>query len=147
MNIGPHFAVAKPAILVTRHQQFAGARKFGVYLRHIARHDHRVHIGPGDQDAVNHVGRGQPQGYRPSLRKRDAMRGEHELRCNDPRRHGAVDADNSPEILLGELSREVKNLRINPLDIAWRIDVFGQGREHDHADCRGHQNTDTECPE
>jgi hypothetical protein len=54
------------------------------------------------------------------------MRSKHELRGNNPRGHGSVSADDGPQILLCEFSQEVKSLWIDPLDIAWRIDVFGQ---------------------
>jgi hypothetical protein len=59
----------------------------------------------------------------------------------------AVTVPSTPTTVLREFSREVKSLRINPLDIAWRIDVFGQRREHDYADRRSDKDTDTERPE
>src|SRR5215813_4226448 len=52
----PHLAVSEPAILVTRHQQVAGRRELGMHLRDEPGHDHRVDVGPGDQQAVDHVG-------------------------------------------------------------------------------------------
>jgi hypothetical protein len=42
----------------------------------------------------------------------------NELCCNDARRHGSVDGDDSPEILLGDLAGEVKRFRIDPLGSA-----------------------------
>ena len=75
------------------------------------------------------------------------MRDKHELGRDDPRCDGSVSGDDCPQILLGELAREVKSFRINPLDVARRIDVASERRKHDHADRRGDQNTNTECPE
>src|ERR1041384_4987195 len=40
LNGGPHLAVAKAAILMTRHQEIAGAGELGVHLRDISRDHH-----------------------------------------------------------------------------------------------------------
>src|SRR5262245_51545059 len=56
-----HLAVSQPAELMAWHQKVAYGLKHRVNLTDIARHDHGVDIGAGDQDAVNHVRTGQPQ--------------------------------------------------------------------------------------
>src|SRR3954471_4242045 len=72
----PHFAVTKPAIFMARHEKIAGAGKLGMNLGNEARHHHRIHIGTGDQDAVNDVRRGQPKRHATPLRNRNAVRNE-----------------------------------------------------------------------
>src|SRR5215470_7429857 len=54
-NGGPHLAVAQTAILMTGHKQVAAMRELGVNLGDKARHDHGVHIGPSNEDAVDDV--------------------------------------------------------------------------------------------
>src|SRR5215211_6189400 len=68
----PHFAVAETAILMTWHQQIAGAGELRMHLGDKARHDHRIHVCAGDQQTVDHVRRRKPQRHAPSLRHRDA---------------------------------------------------------------------------
>src|SRR5471030_331741 len=63
----PHLAVTETAILMTWHQQIAGARELGVHLRDKARYHHRVHVRAGDQEAMDYVGRGETHGDAPSL--------------------------------------------------------------------------------
>src|SRR6516165_6994656 len=45
LNGGPHLAVAQTAKFMTRHEQVACTREFGVHLGDKSRHDHGVHIG------------------------------------------------------------------------------------------------------
>src|SRR5262245_6174325 len=78
----PHLAVAEAAVLMARHQQIAAARELRVHLRHETRHHHRVHVGAGDQDAVDHVGRGETKSHGPLVRHGDAARNEAELGGN-----------------------------------------------------------------
>src|SRR5215831_5860232 len=56
LNGGPHLAVAQAAILMAGHQQVSGAGERGVHLGDEAGHHHGVHVGPGDEQAVNDIG-------------------------------------------------------------------------------------------
>ena len=82
-----------------------------------------------------------------SARHRDATRNEHELRGDDPRRDPAVRPDRRPQIVFGELARQVQRLGIDPLDVARRIDVSSQRREHDHAERCGDKHADAKRPQ
>src|SRR5262245_5180419 len=84
LHVRPHVAVAEPAILVTGHEQVTALGEFGVHLRDKAGYHHRVHIGPGDEHAVDDVGCCEAQGDTPSSWNRNAMWNEHELRGDDP---------------------------------------------------------------
>ena len=55
--------------------------------------------------------------------------------------------DRRAQIVLGELARQMQRLGIDTLDVAGRVDVSGQGREHDHAERRGNEHADTERPQ
>src|SRR6476660_8436124 len=90
LNGGPHFAVAQTAILMARHEQVSGPGKRGVHLRNKAGHHHGVDVGAGNQQPMNDVGCCEPQGDRPPVRNRDAMRNEHELRGDGPHHHAAI---------------------------------------------------------
>src|SRR3954449_1762019 len=142
----PHLAVAKAAILVTRHQQIAGPGERGMYLGDEARHYHRIHVGTGNQDAVNDVRRRETKCDAPPLRNREAAGDEHELRCDNPHRDAAVRADSSPEILLCELTGQMQCLGIDTFDIARRVDVSRQGGEYDHGQGGGDQHADAQGP-
>src|SRR5215470_20015413 len=80
LNGGPHVAVAQTAILMTGHEQVRGLGEFGVHLRDKAGDYHGIHIGPGNEQTVDHVRCREAQGHAPSPRDSDAMRNEHELR-------------------------------------------------------------------
>src|SRR6267142_2766517 len=73
---GRHLAVAQAAILVARHEEVAGTREHGVHLADEAWNDHRIHVRPGDEDAVDHVGGGEAQRHAPVRRQDDAARQE-----------------------------------------------------------------------
>src|SRR5262245_28731411 len=96
LNGGPHIAVAQTAILMTGHEQVCGLGEFGVHLSDKAGHHHGIHIGPGDEDAVDDVWSREAQGDAPSMWNRDTVRNEHELRGNDPYGDTAVRRDRSP---------------------------------------------------
>src|SRR4051794_37623097 len=51
----PHLAMAEAAIFMARHEKITGPCELGVHLGNETRHDHGVHIGAGDQQAVNDV--------------------------------------------------------------------------------------------
>jgi hypothetical protein len=129
------------------HQQVAGVREFGVHLRDEAGHDHGVHVGPRDQDSMDDVRRSQAQRDAAALRHRDAPRHEHELRRDDSYGDAATCIHRRSEVLLGELTREVQRLGIDPLDVARRIYALGQRREDDDAEDCGDEHTHPECPQ
>src|SRR6516164_8997622 len=143
----PHLAVTEPAIFMARHQQIAAARKLRVHLRDKARHHHCVHVGPGDQDAVNDVGRGETKRHRPFLRHRDAAWNEHELGGDDARGHAAVRGHARAQVMLGELTGKVQHFRVYALHIAGRIDAHGQRGEYHDAQRGRDQHADTERPQ
>src|SRR5262249_11513671 len=147
LNRGPHLAVAGAAILMTVHEQISGTRECGVHLGDKAGHDHGVHIGPGDQQTVNDVGRREAERDGAPARNRDAMRNEHELRGDGPHRDAAVRSDRGSQVLLGELAREMQYLGVDPLHVAGRIYALGQGGEYDHPEDRGDEHADAECPQ
>src|SRR5262249_57780459 len=82
-----HLAVPQPAILVTRHKEIAGSRKYGIYLCHVSGDDHSIYIGPGNQNAMNNVRARHPERYLPSFGNLNATGDKHELRgdntCSD----------------------------------------------------------------
>src|SRR5215470_14156666 len=93
LHVGPHVAVAEPAILMTRHEQVSGLGEFGVHLCDKAGHYHGVHVGPGDEETVNDVWCGEAQYDAAPARNRNATGNEHELRGDDPHSDAAVRRD------------------------------------------------------
>ena len=92
-------------------------------------------------------GRREAQGDASSVRHGDATGNEHELRGDDAHGDAAVRPHRRSEIVLGELARQVQRLGVDPLDIARRVYVCGQCREHDHAENRGDEHADAEGPQ
>src|SRR5215216_2458675 len=74
LHRGPHFAVPEPAIFVAGHQEVPGLLEFVMHLRDVARDDHRVDVGPGYEEAVDHVRRGKTKGDGATPRHCDATR-------------------------------------------------------------------------
>src|SRR4029077_4888989 len=102
--------MTESAILVTRHQQVAGLGENGVNLTDVIRNHHRIHVGTGDEDAVNYVWRRETQSHRTVCRHDNASRLEGELGSYDAARHPPGRVDEGPEIGLGELPREMKRI-------------------------------------
>ena len=139
--------MAQAAIFVAGHQKIARARKLGMDLRHKAWDHHRVDVGPGYEQAMYDVRRGKAK-RDPSIgRNGDTLRHEHELGRDRANSHRAIACHRCAEIMLGELSGEMKRLRINPLDIARRIDADRECREQDHAQGRSDEDTHAERPQ
>src|SRR6476661_10149630 len=109
LNGSPHVAMAEAAIFVTGHEQVFGASERRVHLGDEAGHHHGVHIGPGDQETMDDVRRREAQGDASSIRYGDATGNEHELRSDDAHGDGAVRPHRRPEILFGELARQVRS--------------------------------------
>ena len=63
------------------------------------------------------------------------------------RRDPAVRPDRRPQIVFGELARQMQRLWVDALDVAGRVDVSGQRREHDHAERRGDEHADAKRPQ
>ena len=100
---------------MARHQQVAGLGEARVDLRDIAGDDHRVDVGPGDQDAVDDVGL-----VNRSVTSRSAGR-TMQLGTNSNwvvitrATTRAVRVDARAQILLGELGRQVQRLRVDDI--------------------------------
>jgi len=121
--------------------------EFGVDLGNEARHHHRIHIGASDQETVDDVGRREAQRDLAPLWDRDATRNKHELRGDDPHGGPSVRTHRRSQIVFGELARQVQRLGVDPLDVARRIDIPGQSREHDHAERCGNEYADAKRPQ
>jgi hypothetical protein len=120
--------MAETAILVTRHQQVASLGENGVNLTDVTRNHHRIHVGTSDEDAVNYVRRRETQNHRTVFRYDKALRLEGELSSYDAARHLPGRVDGGPKVGLGELPREMKRVRVDGLDIAWRVYVLDEAR-------------------
>src|SRR5437660_8374450 len=118
-----HFAVAQATILVAWHEQVAGTREDGVNLAHVPWNDHGIHVRPADEDAVDHVGRGEAQRHAAVGRQDDAARLERELRGDAPAGDLTVAGHARAVVRLGEFAAEMERLRVDPFDIARRVDV------------------------
>src|SRR5260370_4900443 len=130
--------MAETAILVTRHQQVAGLGENGVNLTDVTGHHHRIHVGTSDEDAMNYVRRRETQSHQTVCRYDKALRLEGELGSYDAARHLPGRIDEGPEVGFGELSREMKRVRVDGLDIPWRGYVVDYARLHKF----GHDSAD-----
>src|SRR5262249_5264698 len=72
---------------------------------------------------------------------------EHELSGDGADDDSAVAEHGCSEVLLGKFSREMEGLRVDPLDIARRVDVDRERGEHDHAQGCGDEYADAERPQ
>ena len=104
----PHGVMTEAAKLVTRHLVLARLGEARAHLGDEARHDHRVDVGVGEQEAVHDIGAGQAELHRRIRRHADAMRHEIILLGNQPHRGGAVGLDRRAEIALDELAAEMQ---------------------------------------
>ena len=142
-----HLGVAEPAIFMARHQQVAGLGEARVDLRDIARDDHRVDVGAGDQNAVNHVRAGEAQRHVAVCRKHDAIRHELELRRDHPGDDPAIRVDARSQIFLGELGRQGEAFFGSTIfAVARRVDVHRQRREQDCPEDDGDDASDDHGP-
>jgi hypothetical protein len=134
LDRGQHLAVAEPAIFVAGHQQVARLGEARVDLRHIAGNDHRIDVGPGDENAVDHIGRCEAQRDVAIGRQDDAARDELELGGDQAGNNSAIAVNSRAEVGFGELGRQVQCLGVRIFAVARRIDVHRQRREQDRAE-------------
>ena len=134
--------MAKAAKLVAGHQVIAGAVEHRVYLGHIARHDHRVCVGTGDEKAMDYVGAGGAQGDGPALRHRNAVRQKFELCSDNPDNRRSIRVDLRSEVAFGEFSALSECRRINRLDVPRRMHRHDEARKYDNGDDNAHHQYD-----
>src|SRR3954462_12219118 len=105
-----HLAVPEAAILVARHEEIAGARELGGHLAHVPRNDHRVHVRPADENAVDHIRRREAQRHMAIGRQYDAARLERELRSDDAAGNLPVGREAPAQVGFRELAAQVQRL-------------------------------------
>src|SRR3954447_21753458 len=104
---GPHLAVSEATELMTGHQQIARLGEHRMDLADIARDDHRVDVGPRDQDAVDHIRSRKPQGNGAVCGHDQALRLKGELRCDDASCDLIARLDARAEISFREFATQV----------------------------------------
>jgi len=117
----PHRVVTEAAELVTRHGRLAQSLEAGAHFGYEARHHHRVHIGIGQQEAVHHIGAGEPELHRRIYRYLNAARHEIVLLGNETHGDRAVGLDGRAEIAFDEFTLQMQCGGVDDLDIAGRV--------------------------
>src|SRR5262245_41778359 len=110
--------MAGSAKLVARHAIDARPGEPSPDFRDKARHDHRVHVGGRQQEAMDDVRAGQAEFYRRIDGDLCAIRSESELSANQTYGERTVALLRGTEIAFSELAAEMQRRGIDRLDIA-----------------------------
>src|SRR4029450_2608948 len=111
LPLRPPAFVTHAAELLTWHRRLAGIGEFRRQRGDIAGDEHAVDVGPGDQEAVHHIGTRRAEGDRCVRRYQHALRRERELLSDSADCYRLVGLKRAPEIALDELAGDMKRPR------------------------------------